>query len=152
MACISEEEKNCLYDIVRTELGSTIRKIELTNDMLDILLKISIEDYARLVQNWLIDNQWPGLVGLDVGNADVAFALTTRSLNFVDQFTYAYSKITGNQTRGPWELKKDFVTVRDGVQVYQIPGGREINEVLWMTPPSIDHALYSYYGFGGYGG
>ena len=42
MACISDEEKNCLYDIVRTELGSPIRKIELTNDMLDILLKISI--------------------------------------------------------------------------------------------------------------
>ena len=152
MACISDEEKNCLYDIVRTELGAPIRKIELTDDMLDVLLKVSIEDYARLVQNWLIDNQWPGLVGLDVGNSDVAFALTTRSLNFVDQFTYAYSKITGNQTRGPWELKEDFVTIKDGVQVYQIPAGREINEVLWITPPSIDHALYSYYGFGGFGG
>jgi hypothetical protein len=152
MSCISNEEKQCLFDIVRTELGSPIRKIELTDEMLDILLKVSVEDYARLVQNWLIDNQWPGLVGLNVSNADVAFALTTRSLNFVDQFTYAYSKITGNQARGPWELKEDYVTLRDNVQVYQIPAGREINEVLWMTAPSIDHALYSYYGFGGYGG
>jgi hypothetical protein len=152
MSCISNEEKQCLFDIIRTELGSPIRKIELTDEMLDILLKVSVEDYARLVQNWLIDNQWPGLVGLNVSNADVAFALTTRSLNFVDQFTYAYSKITGNQARGPWELKEDYVTLRENVQVYQIPAGREINEVLWMTAPSIDHALYSYYGFGGYGG
>jgi hypothetical protein len=152
MACISDEEKNCLYDIVRTELGSPIRKIELTNEMLDILLKVSVEDYSRLVQNWLIDNQWPGLVGLNVSNTDVAFALTTRSLNFVDQFTYAYSKITGNQARGPWELKKDFITLENNVQVYQIPANREINEVLWVTAPSINHALYSYYGFGGYGG
>jgi hypothetical protein len=151
MSCISNEEKQCLFDIIRTELGSPIRKIELTDEMLDILLKVSVEDYARLVQNWLIDNQWPGLVGLNVSNADVAFALTTRSLNFVDQFTYAYSKITGNQARGPWELKEDYVTLRENVQVYQIPAGREINEVLWMTAPSIDHALYSYYGFGGYG-
>ena len=152
MACISNEEKECLYDIVRIELGAPIRKIELTDEMLDILLKVSVEDYSKLVQNWLIDNQWPGLVGLNVSNTDVAFALTTRSLNFVDQFTYAYSKITGNQTRGPWELKEDFVTIKEGVQVYQIPAGREINEVLWITAPSMDHALYSYYGFGGYGG
>ena len=152
MACISNEEKECLYDIVRIELGAPIRKIELTDEMLDILLKVSVEDYSKLVQNWLIDNQWPGLVGLNVSNTDVAFALTTRSLNFVDQFTYAYSKITGNQTRGPWELKEDFVTLKEGVQVYQIPAGREINEVLWITAPSMDHALYSYYGFGGYGG
>ena len=75
MACISDEEKNCLYDIVRTELGAPIRKIELTDNMLDILLKVSIEDYARLVQNWLIDNQWPGLVGLDVGTERVGLLL-----------------------------------------------------------------------------
>jgi len=36
-------------------------------------------------------------------------------------------------------------------QVYQIPKGREINEILWITPNSTDHALYSFAGFGDYG-
>jgi hypothetical protein len=152
MACISQEEKLCLYEGVRHELGAPIRKIELTDEMLDTYLKFSIEDYAEYVQNWLIEHQWFSLLGKSVTQTDFAFALTTRSMDFVDSFTYAYSKITGNQTRGPWELKKDYVTVTPNVQVYEIPAGREINEVLWMTPPSIDHALYSYYGFGGYGG
>jgi hypothetical protein len=152
MSCISQEEKLCLYEGVRHELGAPIRKIELTDEMLDTYLKFSIEDYAEYVQNWLIEHQWFSLIGKSITQTDFAFALTTRTMDFVDSFTYAYSKITGNQTRGPWELKKDFITVTPNVQVYEIPAGREINEVLWVTPPSIDHALYSYYGFGGYGG
>ena len=152
MSCISQEEKLCLFEGVRHELGAPIRKIELTDEMLDTYLKFSIEDYAEYVQNWLIEHQWFSLIGKSITNTDFAFALTTRTMDFVDSFTYAYSKITGNQTRGPWELKKDYVTVQPNVQVYEIPANREINEVLWVTPPSIDHALYSYYGFGGYGG
>jgi hypothetical protein len=152
MPCISQEEKLCLFEGIRHELGAPIRKIELTDEMLDTYLKFAIEDYAEYVQNWLIEHQWFSLLGKSITHTDFAFAFTTRSMDFVDSFTYAYSKITGNQTRGPWELKKDFVTITPNVQVYEIPAGREINEILWMTPPSIDHALYSYYGFGGYGG
>ena len=70
---------------------------------------------------------------------------------YEDSFTYAYSKIVGLQARGPWELKKDYVELVQGQQVYEIPAGREINEVLWITPPTIDNALYSTYGFGDYG-
>ena len=77
--------------------------------------------------------------------------MTTRSLDFESRFSYAYSKQVGLQDRGPWEMKKDYVTVVAGQQVYQIPGGREINEVLWITPNSTDHALYSFAGFGDYG-
>lgn len=152
MGCISQEEKLCLYEGIMHELGAPIRKIELTNEMLDTYLKYSIEDYSEYVQNWLIEHQWFSLIDKSISHTDFAFALTTRSMDFVDSFTFAYSKITGNQTRGPWELKEDFVEIQPNVQVYEIPAGREINEILWVTPPSIDKALYSYYGFGGYGG
>jgi len=43
------------------------------------------------------------------------------------------------------------VTIVRNQQVYQIPAGREINEILWLTPNSTDHALYSFAGFGDYG-
>jgi len=142
----SEEEKEKLFRQVRHALGAPIRNIELTEDMLCTLLEISIEDYAQYVQEWLIEHQWQSFLGQNVDNLDIAFALTTRSLDFMTQFTYAYSKQVGLQARGPWELKKDFIELEAGRQVYQIPAGREINEVLWITPSSFNHALYANYG------
>jgi hypothetical protein len=119
--------------------------------MLCTYLEISIENIAHFLQNWIIENQWGSLAGKNISETDIAFALTTRSNDYQDQFTYAYSKQVGLQSRGPWELKKDYFKLEDGKQVYQVPAGREINEVLWATPPTIDHALYANYGGLDYG-
>ena len=87
----------------------------------------------------------------------MAFALSVRDFDFMTQYTYAYSKQVGLQARGPWELKKDYVTLENGRQVYEIPPGREVNEVLWITPPTTQAALFANYGgldygfAGGYG-
>lgn len=144
MADLSEQER--LFRQVRHSLGAPLRKVELTDEMLCTYLEISIENISHFLQNWLIENQWGSLVGKNVSNSDIAFALTTRTNDYQDQFTYAYSKQVGLQSRGPWELKKAFFEIEAGKQVYQIPAGREINEVLWATPPTIDHALYANYG------
>lgn len=142
----SQAEKDKLFRTVRTQLGSPIRKVELTDEQLTTLLELSIEDYSEQIQNWLIDNQWSSFIGHGIDTIDMAFAISTRSLDFETKFTYAYSKQVGLQTRGPWELKKDFVEIEAGRQVYEIPAGREINQVLWMTPPVTDRALFSHYG------
>jgi hypothetical protein len=147
----TEAERERLYRQVRTELGAPIRSVELSDEMLCTLLEICVEDYAQYVQDWLIENQWPSLLGQNVDNTDIAFALSTRSLDFMTQYTYAYSKQVGLQARGPWELKKDYIEIVPGQQVYQIPAGREINEVLWLTPNSTDHALFANYGGFDYG-
>jgi hypothetical protein len=143
--------KNELYTQIRHRLGAPIRKIELEWEQMNSLLETSIEDYAQRVQDWLIENQWSSLLGKEVDKTDIAFALTTRSLDFESNFSYAYSKQVGLQQRGPWELKKDYVIIERNKQVYQIPANREINEILWITPNSTDHALYSFAGFGDYG-
>lgn len=148
---ISAEERERLYRQVRTELGAPIRQVELDDDQLCTLLEICIEDYAQIVQDWLIENQWPSVLGKNVDTLDIAFALSTRSLDFMTQYTYAYSKQVGLQARGPWELKKDYIEIVPGQQVYTIPAGREINQVLWITPSSTDHALFAHYGGFDYG-
>lgn len=148
---LNDQTKEELFTLVKHRLGAPIRKIELDWDQMCSLLETSIEDYAQRVQDWLIENQWSSLLGNDVDNLDIAFALTTRSLDFESRFSYAYSKQVGLQQRGPWEMKKDYVTVVANQQVYQIPAGREINEIMWITPNSTDHALYSFAGFGDYG-
>jgi hypothetical protein len=150
-APLNDQIKEELFTMIKHRLGAPIRKIELDWDQMCSLLETSIEDYAQRVQDWLIENQWSSLLGNDVNNTDIAFALTTRSLDFESRFAYAYSKQVGLQTRGPWEMKKDYVTVVANQQVYQVPAGREINEIMWITPNSTDHALYSFAGFGDYG-
>ena len=148
---LNDQDKSELFEQIRQRLGAPIRKIELDWSQMCSLLETAIEDYAQRVQDWLIENQWSSLLGNEADKLDIAFALTTRSLDFESKFSYAYSKQVGLQQRGPWELKKDYVTVVQNQQVYQVPAGREINEILWITPNSTDHALYSFAGFGDYG-
>jgi hypothetical protein len=148
---INDAEKAKIFRQVKHRLGAPMRKIELEDETMCTLLEISIEDHSAYINEWLIEAQWSSIYGKDITVTDLAKSLTTRELGYEDSFTYAYSKIVGLQARGPWELKKDYVTVNKGQQVYEIPACREINEVLWITPPTIDNALYSTYGFGDYG-
>jgi hypothetical protein len=148
---VSSEDKEKIFKQFRHSLGAPIRQIELTDEQLCTLLEIAIEDYAQYVQEWLIEHQWQSLLGQNITTTDMAFALSVRSLDYVTQSTYAYSKQVGLQANGPWELKKDYVELEAGRQVYQIPAGREINEVLWITPPATSMALLANYGGIDYG-
>jgi hypothetical protein len=148
---IEEAEKQKVFRQVRHRLGAPLRKVELSDEQMCTLLEIAVEDHSSYINEWLIEAQWSSLDGINLDTTDLAKALTTRSQGYEDSFTYAYSKIVGLQARGPWELKQDYVTLENGRQVYSIPAGREISEVLYFQPPTVDYALYSNYGFGDYG-
>jgi hypothetical protein len=148
---IEESEKQKLFRQVKHRLGAPLRKVELSDEQMCTLLEIAVEDHSSYINEWLIEAQWSSLDGINLDTTDLAKALTTRAQGYEDSFTYAYSKIVGLQARGPWELKQDYVTLENGRQVYQIPAGREISEVLYFQPPTVDYALYSNYGFGDYG-
>lgn len=143
---VNIEERDKLFRQFRHSVGAPIISIEITDEILCSLLEIAVEDYAMYVQEWLVEHQWQSLLGADIGTTDMAFALSVRSLDFRDQYTYAYSKAVGLQANGPWQLKKDYVEIEAGRQVYEIPAGREINEVLWWTPPTTSQALFANYG------
>ena len=151
-ACFDTEEKNCLIDKIKSLLGAGIIKIEITDQAWCDLLELAVEDYVMLIDNWLIDNQWTSLNGKDLSKTDICFALTQRSFDYETQFSFAYSKQIGHQTRGNYILKKDYVVLEAGKQIYEIPAGREINAVLWLTPSDITHATFSSLGYGNLGG
>lgn len=148
---VSNEEKLKIFEQFKVSLGAPIRQIELTDDMLCTLLEIAIEDYSQYIGEWLIEHQWQSLLGKSIDTTDMAFALSVRDFDFMTQYTYAYSKQVGLQARGPWELKKDYITLEAGRQNYQIPAGREVNQVLWITPPTTKMALFANYGGIDYG-
>jgi hypothetical protein len=148
---VSIDEQEKLFRQFKHSLGAPIRQIELLDEQLCTLLEIAIEDYAQYVQEWLVEHQWQSLLGQSISTTDMAFALSVRSLDYVQQSTYAYSKQVGLQANGPWELKKDYVSLESGRQVYEIPAGRQVNEVLWITPPATSMALLANYGGIDYG-
>lgn len=151
------DEIKRLFKRVRTLLGAGVRSVELTDDSLCDLLDVAIEDYAEVVQNWLVETQWTSIWGKNVTKDDMAFALSTRTLDMTKNYGWWFSKEVGLQQSGPWELKKDFITIEKGKQVYVIPSGRTVNKVMWVNPPVTQAALFANYGgldigfCGGYG-
>ena len=154
MSVIPEPERSKLYTRVKHQLGAPLRSVEIEDEMMDSLIEFSIQDYEQYTLDWLIESQWVNLVNLNMKEQSVARALTTRTLNFEDQFAFAYSKIVGLQTRGPWVIKKDYFILSANTQSYEIPAGREVNELLWFSNQPLQNlALWGTtdYGFGGLG-
>ena len=143
---------DALFKLVRSALGAPVRSVELTNEQLCDLLSIAIQDYSERVQNEIIANQWMGFYGKNVTNAkELMYGFMMRNLDLTKQYSYWFSKQVGLQQEGPWELKKDFVTIEAGKQVYVIPSGRTINKVMYVNPPMTDTALFANYMGGGVG-
>jgi hypothetical protein len=147
MAVIPEPERTRIYTRIKHLLGAPLRSVELEDEMLDSLMELSIGDYEEYVLQWLIDSQWVNLVNLNMSEKSVAQALITRTMDFEQQFAYSYSKIVGLQTVGPWVLKKDYFILEANKQNYEIPAGREVNELLWFS-----NQPWTAFGLGGVGG
>jgi hypothetical protein len=151
---ISQPEKEKLYTQVMHLLGMPVRGIELTEEQMDTFMELSLSEYEQYVSDWLIESQWSALAGLDVDTQSLTRAFTTRSIDYETQYTYAYSKIVGLQAGGDNEMKKDYITLTGGTQTYEIPAGREINELLWFTRAELTDSIVDPFigGFGGLGG
>lgn len=155
MALITTVERNNLFLKVKHELGYPLRPFELTDEMMISYLEMVVEDYSALVNNWLIQQQWVNLEGMNKETGDFLNAFTNKSNHYMESFTYAYSKQVGQGTNAPaaneWELKRDYIICSAHTQHYLIPAGREINEVLWETPPEIDGGLVDPFGMSAWG-
>lgn len=84
-----------------------------------------------------------------MSNNELAFAISARTFDLMKDYASWYSKEVGLQQHGgssPWELKKDFIKIEKGKQVYYVEPGREINKVMWVSPPTTDAALWGNYG------
>jgi len=156
ISVIQEPERSRLYRRIRTLLGAPVRGVELEDEQMDSLMELAVGDYTQYVLDWLIESQWTSLYGINLDERSVANALITRSLDWETQYTYAYSKIVGLQAGGPWVLKKDYFDLVPNQQLYEIPAGREINELLWFQRAELNSTLFDpfmggLYGFGGTG-
>ena len=155
-ATIDPEKRNKLFLQVRHLLGAPLRGVELEDEMLDTAIELAILDYGQYVQDWLIENQWSSLYGQDLDVISLTSAFLTRDLSFETSFTYAYSKIVGLQAGGPYQLKQDYFNLSADTQIYQIPAGREINEIMWYNRAELNESfidpMLGAFGGGAFGG
>ena len=100
-----------LFRQCRTELGAPVMEVELTDDQLCDLLDLAISDYTEKVGNWVIETNWSTLLGKNLSNTDLTYALTVRTMDLSKDYSYWFSKDAGVQQRGPWEMKKDYITI-----------------------------------------
>ena len=147
MSIIPEPDRTQLYTKLRHLLGAPLRSVELEDEQLDSLLDLSIEDYSQYVQDWLIESQWSSLYNLNLDTQSF-----TKNFNYEERYSYAYSKIVGLQTGGDAVLKKDYIQLIPNQQIYEIPAGRELNELLWFTPSELNNLLFDPWSFGALGG
>jgi hypothetical protein len=139
---ISATDKEKLFRQALHTLGAPIRKIHLDDSQMDTFIEMATENYIEYIQNWLIESQWANLMGNSITETDFTVAFTTKNYDYITDYTYAYSKIVGLQTgEGGYELKKDYINLQKGVQLYQIPAKREINQIMWFTPPTMDQSI-----------
>ena len=151
MSVITDEIKT-LFKQTREQLGAGITSVELTDEQLCSLLDISIEDYLERTQNAIIDNNWISLYGKNRLNAtELSYAFNMRTFDMAKDYSDWFSARVGLQQHGKWELKKDFITIEKGKQLYVVPAGRVINKVMYVTPPTTDMALFANYGGLGFG-
>lgn len=142
---ITETQKS-LFNRVRAELGAPVRKVEVTDDQMCSYLENATQDYAERVQAFITESNWASLYGKNLSNTDLAWAMSVRTFDMAKDYSYYFSKEVGLQQRGTWELKKDYIKLECGRQVYTVPAGREINKVMWVTPPTTDAAMWANYG------
>lgn len=145
MGLITIKEKNKLFLKIKHLMGYPLRPFELNDEMLDTYFEVSLENYSSQINEWLTHQQWINLEGMDLENSDFITAFSTKSNDYMKSFTYAYSKQVGLGTNAPagvgWELKRDYIVTSASTQHYVIPKDRQLNEVLWETPPAISQGL-----------
>lgn len=135
---IKEDDKKALYRRVRRRLVGSVFDLEITDEDFDDYFLDAVEEYQKIVYDWLTQQQWGDIIGKEIDGTDFSFYLMTRTLDFERSFTYAYSKQVGHGTNSPWEMKEDSIKLSAGTQDYIIPAGREVSEVLWYTKPNVD--------------
>jgi len=146
----SEKEK--LFNQIRTYIGepATDYSKVVTDKILETNTELAVDNYITMLDTWLISQQWGQLQNQSIESTNFIEAFTTRTLDYEKIFFNAYMKQVASSYSAPWELKKDFIEISANTQVYMIPSGREINEVLWYTPAQISPSIIDPIGSNGW--
>ncbi len=130
-------EQTKLKNRIRRFLGEPVLQVELHDEQIEENICIAIEEYSSMVNNWVLYNRLPEMLGLP-SEIDFTLKYISNSLYFEKAQTTTYGEQVGGGVNSNRELKRDAIVLTAGTQDYTIPAGREVNEVLWFTPSFVN--------------
>lgn len=140
---ISDIELTELYEYILTQLGAGDVNVKIDKEEIKVLCKKAFKDYIEFIQNWQIQNQFSNIMGF---SSDINF--TNKFISDNGMLAQRMSDWFASMARvgGNTKWKKDYITLVDGRQVYDLskessipykPGDRRIHKVMWYGSPEI---------------
>lgn len=136
-ANIPEKEKKLIIERIRRKTGAPVMGVELDDEQIEECICESIEEYSSFVNEWFLRNRLGEMLGLP-NDVDFTLKFVSNSLYFERNMAKHIGEQKGLGAHGTRELKTGSISLQNGVQDYEIPAGREINEILWFTPSFIN--------------
>jgi len=135
---VTEYEKQEMFFMIRTQLGDPVFEVELRDNHLEVAFCRAIREYSHYINQWAMENRISQMLGLP-RDTDFTLKFVSNSLYFEKSFAKAYSEQQGMGVNSDRELKTAVINLTAGTQNYEIPAGREVNDVLWYTPSYINY-------------
>ena len=134
---MTESQVTSLYNRIRRKIGAPVMGVELRDEQLEECVCEAIEEYSSYINNWVMQNRLGEMLGLP-SEIDFTLKYVSNSLYFERSFGKAIAEQAGLGTMGTRPIKTEAISLTAGTQIYEIPAGREVNEVLWFTPSFIN--------------
>ena len=140
LTCLSgttDYQRAELFYMIRQDLGEPVVGVELVDSQLGVAFCRAIREYSHFINHWFLENRMSQMLGLPK-EIDFTLKYISNTFSLEKSFTKAYSEQVGVGVNSTRELKTAAISLTGGTQNYEIPAGREVNEVLWYTPSYIN--------------
>lgn len=131
-------EVTAATEYISTMLGAPIINVELAAQNYTTAFNTSIEEYSHYITQWAIKSNIANALGLPS-----ATDFTQRWVASIYEFGKQYARAYSEQLNvgGTVPIRKDYITLVDGKQVYYLPDDIVLNDVMWQEPPAINRYL-----------
>lgn len=135
---VSSAEVTAATEYISTMLGAPVISVELASNQYAAAFNTSVEEYSQYITQWAIKANVANALGLPS-----AQDFTQRFVSSVFEFGKSFARAYSEQVNvgGTVPIRKDYITLQHGKQVYYLRDDIIINDVLWQEPPAINRYL-----------
>lgn len=123
---------------VKSMFGWPVVNVELSANHYTYAFNNSIEEYSSYVTNWAIKSHIANALGLP-SNQDFTSRWVSQNFEFSKSFAKAYSEQAN--VGGEVPIRRDYITLIPGKQIYYLEDDIQVTEVMWQEPPAISRYL-----------
>lgn len=131
-------EVTAATEYMSSMLGAPVISVELAPKNYAVAFNTAIEEYSQYITQWAIKSNIANALGLP-SSTDFTQRWVSSLYEFGKQYARAYSEQMN--VGGTVPIRKDYITLQDGKQIYYLPDDIVVNDVMWQEPPAINRYL-----------